>query len=85
MKSILILVTQCFAYPSHLPPWVPGPLCQYAPALSPKPAPAYRLNKPNGVPWTSNPTLHAVLIWMQSHVTLLEMRILRLFGLRLME
>ena len=28
MKSILILVTQCLAYPSHLPPWGPGPLCQ---------------------------------------------------------
>ena len=35
---------------------------------------AYRLNEPNGVPWTSNATLHAVLIWMQAKLSCLDIQ-----------
>ena len=34
----------------------------------------YRLNEPNGVPWTSNATLHAVLIWMQAKLSCLDIQ-----------
>ena len=35
---------------------------------------AYRLNEPNGVPWTSNATVHGVLIWMQAKLSCLDIR-----------
>ena len=35
---------------------------------------AYRLNEPNGVPWTSNATLQAVLIWMQAKLSCLDIQ-----------
>ena len=38
------------------------------------PKQSYRLNEPNGVPWTSNATLHAVLIWMQAKLSCLDIQ-----------